>query len=99
MGDRALPLLHRAAPDIGKQAYQAWLGQHKSHLGKLKWSTAELVEWANYFATDVMRLAEVPALEAKTVGMMGLKGVPGLVVAGASSKNFQKGKGKGNRWT
>lgn len=77
-----LPLLHQKEPQIGGQTYKAWLGQKKSYLSKLKWSAVELVEWANYFATDVLGLPEVPALEPKTVGMMGLKGVPGIVVKG-----------------
>lgn len=97
---RALPKMHAANPQIGGQAYQAWLGQHKSHIGKMKWSTAELVQWANYFATDIMGLSEVPALEAKTVGMMGLKGVPGVVVnkgGGGGKGGGGKGKGGGGK--
>lgn len=92
--DRALPQLHAQDQQIGAQAYQAWLGQHKTLIGKLGWSTAELVQWANYFATDIMRLSEVPALEAKTVGMMGLKGVPGIVVGQGNHKGGGKGKGR-----
>jgi len=87
---KALPKVHARNPSIGPQAYQAWMGQQKAHLGKMRWSQADLVQWANYFATDIMGLAEVPALEAKTVGMMGLRGVPGIVVKGG-------GKGGGNR--
>lgn len=77
----ALPRLIAEDPQIGAQVYQAWLGQRHGQLKKLKWSAAELVEWANYFAVDILGLASVPALEAKTVGKMGLKGVPGIVLA------------------
>lgn len=94
MVEGALPKLHEQDHLIGAQAYQAWLGQHKALIGKLKWSTSDLVGWANYFATVIMGLSEVPALEPKTVGMMGLKGVPGIVVAGQCVGKGRAGKGR-----
>jgi len=87
----ALPRVHAADGSIGGQAYQAWLGGRKSVMGKIRWTPEELVEWANYFATEVMGLEEVPSLEAKTVGMMGLKGVPGLVIAGRGERQGKAG--------
>lgn len=61
-------------------AYQAWMGFYNSYLGKLHWTKAELVEQANYYALECLKLHGVPALEPKTVGKMGLKGTPGLVI-------------------
>ena len=63
--------------------HQAWLGFYNSHLRKLGWTPSELVSKANDFSREVLGLATPPPLEAKTVGKMGLKGVPGL--------NVQKG--------
>eukprot|EP00966_Prymnesium_polylepis_P015337 354610-Prymnesium_polylepis.1 len=55
-------------------AYQAFLGFYNSHLKRLSWSKEELVLRANSFAVDVMKLEAPPALQAQTVGKMGLKG-------------------------
>lgn len=76
--EAALVKVHRANPQIGGMAYQAWLGFYNSFCGKLRWSKRELVERANNYALECLKLAEVPSLEPKTVGMMGLKGIPGL---------------------
>ena len=47
---------------------------------------------ANKFAIGALGLKEVPPLQAKTVGMMGLKGVTGLnVVRGCPSKEMAGG--------
>eukprot|EP00746_Dinoflagellata_sp_MGD_P144613 gnl/MRDRNA2_/MRDRNA2_77325_c0_seq1.p1 gnl/MRDRNA2_/MRDRNA2_77325_c0~~gnl/MRDRNA2_/MRDRNA2_77325_c0_seq1.p1 ORF type:complete len:453 (+),score=85.64 gnl/MRDRNA2_/MRDRNA2_77325_c0_seq1:32-1360(+) len=78
--DQALVKLHAKDAQIGPQAYQAWLGEHNGKLKKLQWSPVQLVAMANYLATEIMNLPKVPALEAKTVGKMGLRGTPGLVI-------------------
>jgi ATP-dependent RNA helicase MSS116 len=73
-----------AVPNEAKaQAYQAWLGYYNSNLRALKWSQADLVRNANDYARDSLRYRsgetwQAPGLLAKTVGKMGLKGVPGL---------------------
>eukprot|EP00927_Polykrikos_kofoidii_P049082 TRINITY_DN43213_c0_g1_i1.p1 TRINITY_DN43213_c0_g1~~TRINITY_DN43213_c0_g1_i1.p1 ORF type:complete len:569 (+),score=87.89 TRINITY_DN43213_c0_g1_i1:50-1756(+) len=82
----ALQKLHAQNPSIGQQSYQAWLGQRKGFARQMGWSSADLVGWANYFATDILGLASVPALEAKTVAKMGLKGTPGIVIAGGGGR-------------
>lgn len=65
----------------GKQKiYQAWMGYYKNHLKNLRWTTAELVQQANRFAREGLDCAEVPGLQKKTIGKMGLKGVPGLSI-------------------
>jgi ATP-dependent RNA helicase MSS116 len=66
---------HKAA----EQAYGAWLGFYNSNLKKCGWDKPELVVNANTFSR-YLGLSEVPFLEKKTVGKMGLKGVPGLRV-------------------
>jgi ATP-dependent RNA helicase MSS116 len=60
-----------------EQCYQAWLGFHNSNLRALGWDKRHLVEIANHYAV-LIGCREPPALEKRTVGKMGLKGVPGL---------------------
>ncbi|KAL3816983.1 hypothetical protein ACHAXA_010103 [Cyclostephanos tholiformis] len=62
-----------------EQAYRAWLGYYNGHLKKVRWDKKRLVEQANLFGTEV-GLADQPSIEKKTVGKMGLKGVPGLKI-------------------
>ncbi|XXQ38371.1 ATP-dependent RNA helicase [Plasmodiophora brassicae] len=61
----------------GAQAYQAFLGFYNSHLRALTWSKDKLVAMANQFAT-IMGLKQVPAMQKKTVAVMGLRNTPGL---------------------
>ena len=68
--------LLRVPDDTKEMAYQAWLGFYNSQ-GKLPWSKEQLVQQANNYSA-IMGLALPPALEKKTIGKMGLKGVPGL---------------------
>jgi ATP-dependent RNA helicase MSS116 len=63
-----------------EQAYGAWLGFYNGNKKKCGWNNADLVQTANFFATT-LGLTEQPALEKKTIGKMGLKGVPGLRIA------------------
>jgi ATP-dependent RNA helicase MSS116 len=62
-----------------EQAYQAYLGFYNSNLRKLGWTKEHLVQEAALFAKSI-GLKETPFLLKKTVGKMGLKGVPGLRV-------------------
>ena len=61
------------------QCYAAWLGFHNGKLRALRWDKPTLVRWANEYSA-VIGLTHVPALQRKTVGKMGLKGTPGLVL-------------------
>ena len=70
----------RVPPETRAQAYGAWLGFYNGMLGKFRWTKEELVRQANLLSRDVWAQPEPPALAAKTVGMMGLRGVPGLNV-------------------
>jgi len=60
-----------------EKAYQAYLGSYNSCLRKIGFDKNALVQSANTFALEI-GLKEIPYLEKKTVGKMGLKGVPGL---------------------
>ena len=62
-----------------EKAYQAYLGSYNSCLRKIGFDKNDLVRSANIFALEI-GLKEPPFLEKKTVGKMGLKGIPGLKV-------------------
>lgn len=64
--------------DTKSKAYQAWLGYYNS-CRLLKWDKQTLVKRANLFSST-LGLRQPPALLKKTVGMMGLRNVPGLTV-------------------
>lgn len=64
-----------------EQAYQSWLGFYNSNLKMLRWDKTQLVREANAWYASLGR-SQPPALRAKTVGMMGLRGTPGIRVEG-----------------
>ncbi|KAL3939976.1 MAG: hypothetical protein SGBAC_005402 [Bacillariaceae sp.] len=68
---------NKSLKESAEQAYRAWLGYYNGNLKKIGWNKIMLVEEANQWASDV-GLKNQPALMKKTVGKMGLKGVPGL---------------------
>ena len=67
--------LHSSA----EQAYRAWLGYYNSHLKKVRWDKKQLVIQANAWGSEV-GLRGQPSLQKRTVGKMGLKGVPGVKI-------------------
>jgi len=91
----------RVDEDCRAKAYQAWLGYYNQKMRIFGWDKAALVATANEFALGALALPEVPTLEAKTVGMMGLKGTPGLNVAkgpaggGSGGTGGSDGRGRG----
>ncbi|KAA8497319.1 DEAD-box ATP-dependent RNA helicase 31 [Porphyridium purpureum] len=89
--------LDRVEQQTKEQTYQAWLGFYNSSLKSLRWDKEDLVLKAAEMASLQLGLDEPPALMAKTVGMMGLKGVPGLRIAGRN-ESFGGGsaRGRGN---
>lgn len=108
----ALAAVHENDERIGGQAYQAWMGYYNSFGKQLGWNKAKLVEAANRFATECMELPEIPPLEPRTVGKMGLKGTPGLRIErppptentggggggpGGGSRGGGRGGGRGGR--
>lgn len=76
--------LARCADDGKAQAYQAFLGYYKGSMRLMGFNVDSLIQTANYYAQHVLLYqgggdhVETPPLLAKTVGMMGLKGAPGL---------------------
>lgn len=96
--------LAQVSEESKAQAYQAWLGYYNSNLRNLKWSSAELVAHANDYAQYCLQTRSdggewrAPGLLAKTVGKMGLKGVPGLnVVRALPNEGGAPGGGQGGR--
>ena len=75
-------------------AYRAWLGYYNSNLKKVKWNQVKLVQMANQYSS-LCGLSEIPSLEKKTVGKMGLQGVPGLTIGPKVGGGGGKGGGKG----
>lgn len=69
------------------QVYQATLGYYNSCMKSLRMGKPELVRTVNSWITDTVGEAEVPALLARTVGKMGLKGTPGLRIEPAHSSD------------
>lgn len=70
-GDKVLSL-------SAERAYQAWLGFYNSNTKRMgKISKQELVSLANEWSR-LVGLRYPPALEKRTVGKMGLRGVPGI---------------------
>ena len=76
------------------QAYQAHMGFYNSNLRKLNINKAELVQMSNQFAVTI-GCREQPKLLAKTVGKMGLKGTPGLLIDRETQVNGGGGRGGG----
>jgi ATP-dependent RNA helicase MSS116 len=62
-----------------EQAYRAWLGYYNGNLRKCGFDKPSLVQEANRVA-GYLGLVQQPSLLKKTVGMMGMKGVPGLII-------------------
>ena len=84
-------------PQTKQKAYSAYLGFMKGFMNKLQMKPADLVKAANEFALYGMLSGEVPGLERKTIGKMGLKGVPGLNIAATfknDSPNLKRGAPK-----
>ena len=96
--DRVNIAFSTISPDIKNKAYAAWLGFHNTLCKKMGWSKAKMVEVANAIAASY-GCTSVPGLSRKAVGLMGLKGVPGIVVetsdtqAGNRSSNGAQGGG------
>lgn len=65
-------------PKSKQKAYSAYLGFMKGFMNKMRMNAADLVKLANDFALKGMLSGEVPEMEKKTIGKMGLKGTPGI---------------------
>ena len=93
--DKALQEVGREGSDLNstaKKAYVAWMGYYNSNSKVTKFNKGQLVQQANEYA-GIMGLKELPSLEKKTVGKMGLKGVPGLVIGPPVQRQGRGGGG------
>jgi ATP-dependent RNA helicase MSS116, mitochondrial len=86
--DETVKLVKRTLSEVSKDeslrisagfAYKAFLGFYNSNLKKCGWDAGLLVKKANKWAKCV-GLTEQPPIDKKTIGAMGLKGVPGLLI-------------------
>jgi len=64
----------------GEQAYKAYLGYYKTHCKRLGLNKHAVVQLANHHSRAI-GFQEPPKLQKRTIGKMGLKGIPGLRVA------------------
>ncbi|KAF6240336.1 hypothetical protein HO173_001947 [Letharia columbiana] len=83
-------VLQSVEPKSKQKAYSAYLGFMKVFLNKMQIDATALVRMANVFAMEGMQCNKIPEMEKKTVGKMGLKGVPGIHYA-APSQDGQPG--------
>jgi ATP-dependent RNA helicase MSS116 len=70
-----------AVPDEEKgQVYRAWLGYYNTYLKRFGWEKKELVRQAGLLAVSGFGWTESkpPPVDARMVGKMGMKGVPGF---------------------
>ena len=102
--DALAKALRKMNPITIATAYQAWLGYYNGALKRIGWSKEQLVANANDMVLGAWKASEVPGLEPKTVGKMGLKGVAGLIVrrgaagsAGLGGGRAPAGRGGGSR--
>merc|ERR1712232_577387 len=91
--DRVTEELKRAFGKIDKkqcgQAYAGWLGFHNSSLKRLGWGKEDVVRNANEWLIEFCHREQV-AVTKRAAGMMGLKGVPGLMVESGPPTNHRK---------
>ena len=74
--------LDRVPEPTKDQAYRTWLGFYKGYLRALRWTPERLVAEATRFSVALRCRTVPPTIEKKSVGKMGLKGVPGLNIEG-----------------
>ena len=86
--------LQSVEPRSKRKAYSAYLGFMKGYQHKMAIDAASLVKMANAFAIEGMQCSEVPEMDQRTIGKMGLKGVPGLRI-GSPSRDDHSGKKRG----
>lgn len=79
--DKITNALQSIDPKSKQKAYSAYLGFMKTFTKKMQMDNTGLVKLANKFALEGMLCDELPEMERKTVGKMGLKGVPGIRIA------------------
>lgn len=87
--------------DTVNKAYQAQLGFYKGNLKRLGLKVPTLVQVVNDWSTGLCKLSEPPAILAKTIGKMGLRGVAGIRVEGGNNHSYNGRNGRnggGGSW-
>ncbi|KAL0465893.1 ATP-dependent RNA helicase [Neurospora intermedia] len=84
--------LAKVPDQVKAQAYVAYLGFVNTMRSKMKITPAQMVQVANRYAFS-LGCEEPPAIEASTIGKMGLKGVPGLIKNTGPSLRGQRNGG------
>ncbi|CAK7564065.1 MAG: hypothetical protein SEPTF4163_001948 [Sporothrix epigloea] len=93
--DELSPIIDRMDEATVGKIYQAWLGYYNGHMKGLRWDRAMLVAAANEFARDGLHAVSTPAIQKSTIGKMGLRGTPGLVVVADAPRQHLGGGGGG----
>lgn len=65
---------------VCQAAYASWLSCHLSYAGELAWSHEYLLQRGWQWARDVAGMVTPPALPARVVDKLGLRGVRGMIV-------------------
>ena len=97
------PKVNRAMDSVDNvtknKAYSASLGNLATSpwLKQMSMDKIGLVMMLNDFALAAMRCKEVPALEKKTIGKMGLKNVPGLRISAGENASAGRMQNGGSR--
>jgi len=78
--------------DLGKKTYISSIGYYNGQLRRLHMSKAELIATFNEYAIEGLGLGQIPGILKRTIGKMGMKGVPGIVI-----EKFQQQQRGGNR--
>jgi len=93
--DWALEMVKRFNGHTGKRVYHAWLANHLLFCEELQCSKDDAVRMANEYATEVLMLPRIPALDEDTVEKMGLQRAKGLVVEGRDTVHSPSKLGNG----
>ncbi|MCJ1287028.1 hypothetical protein MMC26_006375 [Xylographa opegraphella] len=85
--------MYQIDENVKQRAYSSFLGffAGSGFLKPLRMDKADLVQMANEMAVQGMYCPEPPPMEKKTIGKMGLKGVPGFTYASGSNANDGSG--------
>ena len=74
------PILAAVTDEEKGQVYRSWMGYYNTFLRRMGWTKTDLVREAGLLAVSGFGWTQsiLPPLDPRTVGKMGLKGVPGL---------------------
>jgi ATP-dependent RNA helicase MSS116 len=82
--------------DLGKKTYISSIGYYNGQLRRLKMSKADLIATFNEYAIEGLGLGQIPGIMKRTIGKMGMKGVPGIVIEKFQQQQHGRNRG-GNR--